>query len=303
MATVRGLASYVGDKDSLWLPDNEPGVPLTPGGAPTSFTASALSPTQVRLSWGAPSPVNDAVNWVVRWGTSSVTGPSAGNHLATLPLATRSLTHSGRNGNVKYYYWIASRTNDMLYGSGRTAAATTPSGIQTYEFNSIGSKTWRKAWGSWRSGDDHLQQSVWNGSGTESQGLWIYSKSDLDKIKGKKCLGIKIYAKRLTSRHGVYADRAIRFRTHRHKYGFPNPPPGRGSAGLSWLGTTHTTAWNWDLGTARWTTLPVEMGQQLCNGTAGGVGIYWPGGGNSQYVFLYGRSVLATSGRISITVQ
>ena len=102
---------------------------------PTTFTATAVSSTQIDLSWVLNSTPD---NVLLAWNTTNTFGTPSGSYTAgstitgggTVLLANSNATsynHSGLNPNTTYYYMIWSQNGTgPTYSSGVDANATTP---------------------------------------------------------------------------------------------------------------------------------------------------------------------------------
>jgi len=111
---------------------------------PTNFTATAVSSSQINLSWTLNAnndPVLLAYNTSPTFGTpANGTAYSAGQSIpgggTVLYYGTAtSFSHTGLNPNTTYYYKLWSNTGSYVWSSGVTAQATTPTApINTFPF-------------------------------------------------------------------------------------------------------------------------------------------------------------------------
>lgn len=98
----------------------------TPPSAPTTFTATAASSSQINLTWSAVAPpTNCSVSYNVYRSTTSGFSPSAATQIAAA-LTTTSFSDPGRAGSTTYFYIL-----EVADGAGTAiarASATTPTG-------------------------------------------------------------------------------------------------------------------------------------------------------------------------------
>lgn len=96
---------------------------------PASFTATAISASQINLAWTAVAPgTNCSVTYTLHRSTTSGFTPSASTQIAT-GLTTTSFADTGRNASTTYFYAI-----QVIEGTGTATAraqATTPAGTGT----------------------------------------------------------------------------------------------------------------------------------------------------------------------------
>jgi len=91
--------------------------PCTPPSAPTGLTASAISQTQINLSWTA---VAGASSYTILRSTAS-----GGPYTAVGTSATNSFSNTGLACNTTYYYVVAASSGACSSGNSAQASATT----------------------------------------------------------------------------------------------------------------------------------------------------------------------------------
>jgi cellulose 1,4-beta-cellobiosidase len=112
-------------------PPPPPPVCTTAPSATTSFTATAISSSQINLSWSAVTPpANCSVSYNVYRSTTAGFTPSAANQIASA-LAITSLPDPGRAASTTYFYIL-----QVVDGAGavtsQTSATTQPTGTGTF---------------------------------------------------------------------------------------------------------------------------------------------------------------------------
>ncbi len=94
--------------------------------APATFSATAISPSQINLSWAAVTPpTNCSITYNVHRSTTSGFTPSATTQIASA-LTTTSFSDMGRAASTTYFYVL-----EVVDGAGTVTAraqATTPTG-------------------------------------------------------------------------------------------------------------------------------------------------------------------------------
>jgi len=106
-----------GAKEEIWTAAiNEGGGPCTPPAAPTGLSASAVSSSQINLSWSA---VSGASSYNVYRSTSS-----GGTYTSVGSSATTSFSNTGLAGSTTYYYKVTA-VGGCESGYSAVASATT----------------------------------------------------------------------------------------------------------------------------------------------------------------------------------
>ncbi|MFN7140683.1 MAG: fibronectin type III domain-containing protein, partial [Limisphaerales bacterium] len=93
---------------------------LTPPNAPSGLSASAISSSQINLSWSDNS--NNEDNFIVSRSTTSG-GPYT--DIATLPANSTSFSNTGLNGGTTYYYVVRAVNSGASSANSAQASATT----------------------------------------------------------------------------------------------------------------------------------------------------------------------------------
>ncbi len=91
--------------------------PCTPPAAPTGLTASAVSQSQINLSWNA---VTGATSYTILRATTS-----GGPYTSVGTSATTSFSNTGLNCNTTYYYVVQASNGGCSSGNSAQAQATT----------------------------------------------------------------------------------------------------------------------------------------------------------------------------------
>ncbi len=97
-----------------------PAAPSTPPAAPSNLTATAVSASQINLTWADNS--TDEANFVVERSTSATTGFST---IATLAANTTAYNSTGLNSSTTYYYRVRATNTGGNSSFSNTANATT----------------------------------------------------------------------------------------------------------------------------------------------------------------------------------
>jgi len=196
-----------GAKEEIWTAAiNEGGGPCTPPAAPTGLSASAVSYSQINLSWSA---VSGASSYNVYRSTSS-----GGPYTSVGSSATTSFSNTGLAGSTTYYY-VVTAVGGCESGNSAQASATTsapPSCTNTTLYsNNFDSATGMSDWtkGTFVSG----------GATTEWRGVQTCTAAS----------GTKIFRYGATSCTGNYGN---------NRFAYASP---KGSTGIVFGGAANTS--------------------------------------------------------------
>lgn len=125
-------------------------------GAPTNFTATAASSSQVNLSWSpVPPPANCSISYNVYRSTTAGFTPSAATLVASA-LTTTSFTDTGRTASTTYFYIVEvvdgagtaiARAQATTQNGGGTTCTTVPGAVTNLQATAVSSSQINLSWG------------------------------------------------------------------------------------------------------------------------------------------------------------
>jgi hypothetical protein len=302
--TVVGLTDVQCDTGDLKYAANEVTIPRDGTYTVTAGLAWASNNTGTRAFWvqsvnfGRLPGDEKGANPVSR----HVCNTSWSGHLkAGDKLRIMAYQSSGASLSTDLVFWKPFLA--VTYHGWSTGVAYAPppeptTSSRTDTFYPVQSASWRTTYGGWRTDNDHVYQgngSAFGGSGTHS-GLYFFDHAKIrTALAGRSIDTVEVWSYRDTG-VGDGAARTIHLHTHNHDrsiVGGAQPSYVSDFGDVTFDGKARVLA----PGDGGWTLEHPNLGVQLRDNTAKGIGIF---SGTADYLRLHGRSVNKQNGAVRI---
>lgn len=165
-------------------------------------------------------------------------------------------------------------------------ADATPPGSGTVTVSATQAGSWRNDTSSWYTSEP--SQGWWTTSSRVYWGAWFYGSGGFDALRGYSCTSLVMHLRRLSG-SGINAAVNVHVRLHRNAT--------RPSGPVSWHPASAKSLPGIAVSTSGDITLPTSWGQALIDGTARGIGLYYPS--RADYAHFADLSTDSTCGRLT----
>lgn len=253
--------------------------PLKPPGPVQNFRSDPKT-TSVNLYW---DPVFTAEHYEIKIGSNgSIFYNGSGTDTTKYDLSP--------NTQYTFYIRAVNRAGD---GPWTSLVTKTKSPRTTTQWKATLGKSWRDKYGGWRDDNDviqgewvelesHYVDGRWVEKGHtwgKHKGLWFFDSADIrSKLQGKSIVKIRLFIKRLGTKHGYYYDQLPTYWLHNYTgpSGVDQPYPVSG--------TKYVHPPKFAIGDSGWVDLPNYYGEYLRDNRAKGIMIWVDKWGQSPYL-------------------